>query len=322
MTDKCGDDLIAARRFTNLCQAHMSAIFSGGKLPLLDVITRLSEIQSHAKLMHARSIYRSAQDIIDELTVRKSAQACAASVLVLQKLVRQYEKGLSEIAPIVVPVSKPVDATVKGPAIVTDLAQQKSAARTLTPLVKFAQGKDRAGLVSMIKYVVNETKSAPKKPKSDVVQNVESLLPDLTNHWLRLARSQEKSISVSSALDDISLTSGRMKTLQKAMLHMGELLITQSVENPHKRAAKSLSQSAHLAITGRKSEDQFNILISCEGNLPSADDFKMIAQSMTGIEVTARLEDEDQLIKIQLTGKVCKAGLSSKPAPKLAEAVL
>ncbi len=301
MLDKCGDDLVAARRFMDLCQLHMSEIFSGGKLPLIEVIRRLGEIQSHAKLMHARSIYRSAQDIINELTVHKCPQSCAASVLALQKLIRQYESGLSEIAP-----ARPRKATEAtkpvGTELVYDLARQKRAARNLSPLLKFADDNDRKHLVTLLSLAANES-SAPKRvDKPAKVQKVDIILPSLTNHWLRLARAQEKSISVSSAFDDISIKTETLKVLQNGLKQLGEILISQSVEKPDIRAEKDLSRSAHLAVTGRQTDAGFEMLISCEGPSPRTSDIEHIKSQFEPIGVSTNLVLENKLVRISLSG--------------------
>ncbi len=313
MSQKCGDDLIAARRFTNLCRDHMSEIFSGGKLPLLDVIERLSQIQSQAKLMHARSIYRSAQDVIDDLTRRQCAQACTSSVLVLQKLIHQYETGLSEIAPVAEQVVSKTILNPVGPAVVSELAAQKQARKVLAPLVKFADDKDQQNLISLIKFAANEARPRPVISQSLAKQKIDVILPSLTNHWLRLARTQNKSISVSSAFDSAYLAPGRLKHLQTGLKHFGELLITQSVETPEKREARGLSRSAHLALTARLSGQGLGVLLSCEGIELRSSDFNLIAQTLNkAAGITTEMTFEADLIRLELSNLLLD---SQKPEP-------
>jgi len=306
MADKCGDDLRAARRFMDLCHAHMSEIFSGGQLPMLDVVNRLGEIQSHAKLMHARSIYRSAQEIIDDLTRRRSVQACAGSVLVLQKLIRQYNAGLSEIAPVALQVIRKPKANPAGPAIVSEMAQQKTAAMTLAPLVKFADEAERSSLITLVKLAANQTSSPISNTSAESAEKIDVVLPSLTNHWLRLARTQDKSISVSSALCDGRVRADRLKVLQKGLKGLGELLITQSVEKPEARAARSLSRSAHLAITGSQTGKQLDILVSCEGLAPEQEDIEIISSMLAEIDMKTAVEIDDDLIRVKLSGLACE----------------
>lgn len=336
MKEKCGDDLVAARRFMNLCQGHMSEIFSGGQLPLIDVVHRLSDIQSQAKLMHARAIYRSAQNVIDELTLRKCPQSCAASALVLQKLIRQYETGLSEIAPVKIHPSeikvsaakKPLSSNPVGTDIVYDFTLQKMAADTLAPLVKFSDGKDRDNLVSLLDLAANEARprtqnsnpAAKTTPKISKSQKIDIILPSLTNHWLRLARTQGKSISVSSAIDDALVKTETLKTLHIGLKKLGEVLISQSVEKPDVRAGKELSRSAHLAITGRQSAGGFELLASCEGVAPRAEDIALVKAILQSIDITATLESDEQLVRVEFSGLVVEGAQPIKK--KVVEAAL
>lgn len=315
MSLKCGDDLIAARRFTNLCQDHMSKIFSGGELPLLDVIQRLSEIQSHAKLMHARSIYRSAQDVINDLTGRRSVQACAGSVLVLQRLIRQYETGLSQIAPVTAQAARTHSQDNFGPKIVTDFSALEWSKKVLEPLIQFADEEDQKKLTSLINLAISRPVKAEKTDLVNVTQHSETvrrvasstqkidvILPSLTNHWLRLARTQNKSISVSSSMDDVQIDSDRLKHLHTGLKHLGELLVSQSVEQPDKREARDLSRSAHLALTARLSGQDLAVLLSCEGAEPRTDDFNLIAETLKKtVGIKAQLTYDSDLIRIELS---------------------
>ncbi len=267
MTEATGDDLIAARRFMNLCQSNMSEIFSGHKIPFSDVIMRLADIQSQAKLMHARSIYRSAQTVIDDLTRRQSVSECVGSVLTLQNLIRQYDEGLTEISPKKAKTN-PVNAQKapgKGPAIISDLSQQTEAAKILGPLIKFADKPDQKNLISLLSRAAND-KPKQKKP---VKRKVGVIMPSLTNHWLRLARTNQKSISVSVASDDVNIDVETLKALQSIILRVGNSLVQDCVSTPEIRAAQNISRSAHLAVTTRLDNDSLNILVSCEGKLPS-----------------------------------------------------
>jgi len=301
MSDKCGDDLIAARKFMNLCRDHMSEIFSGGQIPVLDVVDKLGEIQSHAKLMHARSIYRSAQDVIDDLTGRRNVQSCAGSVLVLQKLIRQYERGLSEIAPVAKQVIRQVRENPVGLAVISELSQQKQAAETLRPLVKFAAPEDRQDLNTLLKLAANEARPAARK-SSVTNQKIDVILPMLTNHWLRLARTQGKSISVSSCLDDMEMDRTGLWQLQAGLKHLGELLISQSVETPDIRESRSLSRSAHLALTARQTDGGLEVLLSCEGQSPRDSDFALISETLEkSAGYKPHIHMEDNLIRIEMT---------------------
>jgi len=302
MTQQCGDDLIAARRFTDLCHTHMSEIFSGGQLPLTDVLGRLDEIKTEAKSLRARSIYKTAQTVIDDLTGRRSVAACAGSVLVLQKLIQQYEGGLSEIAPVMHRREKVVKAAVNGPAIISDMARQREAVQTLSPLIKFAGKDDQANLVTLVNLAANSAGGSQEIPGK---QRIDIIMPGLTNHWLRLARAQSKSISVSAALDEALLETGALKKIQKQIKLLGEILISQSIELPEKRADKGLSRSAHMAITAKQSDKMMHILISCEGAAPRNVDINPIITNLEDVAGQARLLIETDLLKFEIRDIPC-----------------
>ena len=311
MSDNLGDDLIAARRFMNLCQANMSEIFSGKAMPVTDVMMRLGDIQSQAKLMHARSIYRSAQRVVEDLTVRKSAQNCVTSVLNLQKLIGQYEAGLSEIAP--KPANRKSEVVTKstsvntGPIIISDLSAQKEAAKTLGPLVQLADGKDQKNLVRLLSLAAND---APRKPKKEL-RNFDVIMPNLTNHWLRLARANHKNISVSVAAADVVVDIDTLKALQTGLSELGSKLVLNCVEDPKRRASKSLSESAHLAVTCQTSGEFIDILLSCEGILPDALSFEKIKTAVSKLGGKFLITVSEGVIKAEIL-RLPSKGMATK----------
>jgi len=298
MTETTGDDLIAARRFINLCQSNMFEIFSGKKLPLSDVVTRLIDIQSDAKLMRARSIFRAAQTVIDDLTQRQSVSECVNSVLTLQNLIRQYESGLSEIVPR--STSKAVPKSVvkprSGPAIISDLARQTEAAKIMGPLIKYADKNDQKNLISLLSKAANDKPRAAIKSK----QKFDVIMPNLTNHWLRLARANDKSISVSVAADDVNVDASILKDIQSVLLKLGNALVMDCVATPEARAAQQLSQSAHMAVTTRMKEDGLDILISCEGDLRPDSLNPEIEAGINSLGGQFTLSEEPNLVRAEM----------------------
>jgi len=308
MTETCGDDLIAARRFMDLCQSHMSEIFSGGEIPMADVVTHLDEIQSRAKLMKARSIYKSAETVIKDLTKRRSVTACASSVLVLQKLIRQYETGLSEIAPVSRPLSeRPVVDLPFGPELVSELTRQKTAAEILTPLVKFADPDNHPSLLKLVSMAANQSRAG--KTVSETLsetpsesERLDMMMPSITNHWLRLSRTQNKSISVSTALDEAFIKVSRLKALQGQVKFLGETLVAQSVERPDVRAEKDLNRSAHIAVTGRISGKTYEFSISCEGLEPAQSSIAIINDALRKAGMQTYSNYQSGRFKFDITG--------------------
>lgn len=296
MANTGGDDLVAARRFMNLCRLHMSDMFSGGQLPMTDVVSRLTEIQDHAKIMHARSIYKSAQSVIKNLSGHKPPVDCTSSVLVLQKLIQQYDKGLSEIAPPTQRRAKPVKSNPVGADVLSDLTRQIETAKTLAPLIKFADKDDRKGLIKLVSLAANHS----KKPAQKQSENVKVILPSLTNNWLREARTQGKSISVSSSIDDALIKKDILNAVQSNLRALGNVLIARSIETPDQLEAQGLSRSAHLAITGRLSRGTMKLLLSCKGQQISDEHLNPISERIRAAGLTPYLDFKGDLIRFEI----------------------
>ncbi len=324
MAEKCGDDLIAARRFMNLCRNHMSEMFSGGEVPMEDVVMRLSEIQSQAKLMRARYIYKSAQTVIDDLTRHRSPTDCASSVLVLQKLINQYESGLSEIAPQISPVVKSEKTNPVGPAIVSELTRQIETARTLVPLIKYANKEDRPSLFKLVNLAANRGKADSKTqvysrknmiPRAGLVSDLEQfdvILPALTNGWLREARSQGKSISVSSACDDALVASDILNKIQSGLRGFGEILISESVGTPETLEAKGLSRSAHMAVTARFKQKTLTVLLSCGGQGFEEGLAQSIVKDLRACGLSPYLDFQEDIIRLEIRNIPARPAIPSE----------
>ncbi len=300
MTRNSGDDLVAARRFTNLCQKHMSEMFFGTSLPANDVLDRLGDIQSHAKLMHARAIYRAAQNVVDDLTFTRSDETCAASVLCLQKLISQYEAGLDELAPNADSVPSEVKTHIRqvetaaqtdrpepiGANLVSDMAAQKTAKDILGGLIQYADGADQKILRSLINLASND--ELPKTvPVSIQRDKIDVIMPAITNHWLRIARCQDKSVSVSFMSDEAMLDRDVLKTLRAGLQDLGETLISNVVETAKARKDRGLNQTAHLSVTARKGSAGYVVSTRCSGEMPA--DFEMPVLDASLAEQGARL---------------------------------
>ena len=298
MVEKCGDDLIAARRFTNLCTGHMREIFSGGSLPLTDVITRLADIQSQAKIMQARAVYKSAQTVIDDLTKKCSVEACAGSVLVLQRLIRQYETGLNEVMPQVTATTvKPKTQTHPRPiSPINDRVEQSQAAAILKPLIKFADPNEQVHLVSLLSLAANDQVSKPKVRSN----KIDSIMPSLTNNLLRRARTDGKSVSISYASDNSALDETILNQLQAQLESAGNTLIQTCVGTPSSRQEKGQSQSAHLAITSKADGDKLGVLISCDGVAAHALEGDMVLPSLAELGVQSMISVKDGLTRFEI----------------------
>ncbi len=298
MVEKCGDDLVAARRFMNLCSNHMREIFSGGSLPLTDVINRLADIQSQAKIMQARAVYKAAQTVIDDLTKRCSVEACAGSVVALQGLIRQYETGLNEIVPKIIPaIVKPVMNFENSNILpMAENVRQKQAAQILKPLVKFADPAEQVPLVQLLSYAANDQVAKPKLRRS----KIDAIMPGLTNNLLRLARTDGKSVSISYASDESLLDQAVLNLLQNQIENMGKAMIKHCVETPLSRQEKGQSQSAHLAITSRINGDRLDVLVSCDGVSSQTFEGTDLISALAELGAQSLVSTKDGLTRIEI----------------------
>lgn len=296
MVENCGDDLVAARRFMNLCRGHMSEMFSGGKLPMEDVVARLSEIQDQAKKMQAKYIYNSAQTVINDLTERRTPGACTSSVLVLQKLIQQYDSGLTELAPASTRTTEPEKTNPVGPIVISELTRQIESAKILAPLIKFADQDDREGLIKLVSLAANRS----HKPAKPDYESFDVIVPALTNRWLRDARTQGKSISISSGCDAALVKADVLNKVQSFLHGLGEILISRSVEVPEKLEARGLSRSAHMAVTARLSQKSLTVLLTCRGRDVDSDLIEDISRDIRAAGFSPFLDLQGDIIRFEI----------------------
>jgi len=162
-----GDDLTAARRFCNTVRSDMSALIDGvcaRPCAAPDVLIRsLDSIQSGAKQLKARSIFRAAQTVVNAVNDRAPIPTVQGRILSLNKLIAQYETGLNDIAP------RPANGVLADddlPALLptgeTDLDARYNAARdALAPMMGLSRkGPERDNLVSLANFSDAELKDA------------------------------------------------------------------------------------------------------------------------------------------------------------------
>jgi len=172
-----GDDLTAARRFCNTVRSDMSALIDGvcaRPCAAPDVLIRsLDSIQSGAKQLKARSIFRAAQTVVNAVNDRAPIPTVQGRILSLNKLIAQYETGLNDIAP------RPANGVLADddlPALLptgeTDLDARYNAARdALAPMMGLSRkGPERDNLVSLANFSDAELK--------DTVNRFEKLQAD------------------------------------------------------------------------------------------------------------------------------------------------
>ncbi|MEM7729546.1 MAG: hypothetical protein AAF311_09755 [Pseudomonadota bacterium] len=240
-----GDDLARARLFTLKAGAAMSAIVeadrdaasSGRKAPGRDPLwlcERLSVIQREAKRARARAVYRSAQDalsLIQRCNVHMPIDWTRVDgrLFVLNKLLAQYENGLSELerllpAPRTAHAKpdhgKPETASPFDPA-------HQIAKDTLRCLLPHADATERAALERLIdmdppapagtaqqgpqplaKTVAQEEARQDEIEALPKADRLEWIMPDLVQRLLETGRQYGKLFSVSHTLDEVLIEAG------------------------------------------------------------------------------------------------------------------
>lgn len=262
MTINLGDDLTAARRFSDECLDTLSSLISGGERSGDAIINALEDIQSQATDLKARSIRIAARVAIEDLAHSHSPANRSGSLLALNKLVHQYTQGLNQIAP-----SAQLHPVLSAQILQDDARNMQTARETLAPLKHLAKpGAETAAITALLNLSPIDLQSASPKPADlfDVI------MPAVTGESLRKARHSKKSVSVSYATDEIFMGSRLSKTLETALAALCKGLVERCVEVPLRRQNQGLSGTAHIAITARRNAGTFDVIVTSEGPIPNA----------------------------------------------------
>lgn len=261
-----GDDLAAARRFSNLCHETMSTLVATNCEPKSEALDALEIVQVQAKYIQALAISRAARSTMDELTAATPQTRGLGSLLALNKLIRQYTDGLDEIAP--EDVFNPIALEERLEAYIA--TQQTELERAHDVLVSI-KSLVRPGIeASAIDALLTLANFEPVTIETDTRIEFDSVMPAVTNETLRSARHAGKSVSVSYAADDMLITPEFSLALQSAIIAICDQLVHRCVEAPLRRKNQGLSGAAHIAVTARKHGQCFDMLLTCEGPLPKA----------------------------------------------------
>lgn len=288
-----GDDLMAAQRFINLCDDHVQSLIKGQVTNNKSRLELIEQIKQEAETSKARAIYRMADQFAQDLTFDPSGRRSAGSLLALNKLVCQYRIGLEDIS-------------IKGPEVRSVEINQlfNQAVSTLNPLIQLADPGQQSALKRLTLWQM------PPHPE-DIPRYFHDFMPDLTDELLRLARQQEKSVSVSFSADKQPMSADVYASVKQAILFIGRELICQTIEIPAKRSAKGLSRSGHIAITARQDKSVMHVLLTCKGRLPAKawlNDKTMSALSNFGAR--SGFDRQDDLISVALADIQYKTAMS------------
>ena len=92
-----GDNLKAASRFVSQSIASLDHLMTTDTLNHVSAIDQLADLQSRAKAMRARSIYRAAQTAVDMIHNGDEPQRVQSEFHTIRSLVEQYKSGLDEV---------------------------------------------------------------------------------------------------------------------------------------------------------------------------------------------------------------------------------
>jgi len=247
-----GDNLTEARDFVTSAMLSMDILLSDARLNTALTQSTLKEIQSAAKSLHARGIYRAAQSVLDCYLCAYSQPKIDGRLMALYKLVAQYGEGLDEIAPAVTPET----LASQQDALDTRYAAAREA---LIPLIKFA-GDTAPALQRLAGLTVNQ----PAK-LNDPQVSFESLMPDVTNSALRAARTQGKSVSVSYAADGLAVANSQVEAVRGQLEDIVTQLVRTRIASPNSRAAKGLPRGGHIDISAKETSKGLDICVECDG---------------------------------------------------------
>lgn len=92
-----GDSLKAASRFVSQSMDSLDHLMAAEPLNYVSAIDQLSTLQSGAKAMRARSIYRAVQTAVDMIHKGDTSQRVQSEFTLIRSLVEQYKSGLDEV---------------------------------------------------------------------------------------------------------------------------------------------------------------------------------------------------------------------------------
>ena len=255
-----GDDLKQARKFVTAAMSDMDILLSEARREPDLAQAALRRVQSGAKSLQARGIYRAAQTALEAYERSMPQAKIDGRLMALYKLTVQYGEGLDEIAPAASVVSDDSDAASPGP----NMQSRFDAARgILIPLLPFA-GKTAPALQYLADLSLADIATAPRTFSSPDV-SFESLMIDVTNTALRTARTHGKSVSVSYAAGELSVRSSQVEEIRAQLENAVEHLVKTHIETPERRAAKGLSRSGYIDITAKDGPNGLDILVICDG---------------------------------------------------------
>ena len=262
MSDRMiGDDLEAARRFTDMCQTHIFALLSDEKTTRDETSTKLKEIRTSARQMSARSIARMAETALNDIKGQShEPKHYQGSLLSLNKLIFQYAQGLDEVYHV------KIAKTVTRKSAVTDKSPAEyrldfmKACDVLRPLLKFTATEAEKQSLEKIADIRLQSDNGTQTTTLD------TLMPAITNELLRYTRRRGKALSISHGYEDLRIDKELGAQLSTIIVELCQALIDQSLETQKVRHQADKSGAGHMAFTANRNPQGFDLFITCEGH--------------------------------------------------------
>ena len=185
-------------------------------------------------------------------------------------------------------------------------APLQEARSTLEPLIQFAPEGDQESLQRLTALYgqenLGETPGETEASQSTTVE-FESLMPELTNQVLTMARHTGKTVSISYAANGIRLGAKMAEKLRPALLDMCGLLVNRSLETADVRRKRGESGAGHITIMASLSSGKIDIEIECTGrDLPLSECKTPQCQALLEVGGQMKAERKDDRFQLTLNG--------------------
>ena len=260
-----GDNLTEAAQYSTSAMADMDILLADTRLDAQAARPALMRVQNGAKSLSARAIIRASQRVIDGYDNANSQPKIDGRIMALYKLIVQYDRGLAEIMGGEKTQAMPANITLPAENIpTTPKTAPRDAQKTLVSLLPFA-GEHRQILERLLE--LNEPIDV--QAQAPITLSFESLMADVTNEALRLARTQGKSISLSYAAQGVELSEVQAEATRLALHATISRFISNKIDSPPTRRANGLPRSGHIDVSAQPTMNGMSsepiIVVSCDG---------------------------------------------------------
>lgn len=248
-----GDDLDKACQFAMTTLTDMDLLLSDYRLDSKPAIKTLLAIQVEARKMQARGIYRAAQSVIESYRNQHKQPKIDGRLMILYKLVVQYNEGVEEIMPLL--PAAPSNDTLRHHARQPSYDEAKAMLRELMPLA----GAQRGPLERLMSL------GSPAPVVTTPQVSFESLMPEITDSALREARGHDKSVSISYAAEHLFIEDSQVERVRTELSKLIGRLVRHKIQTPEQRQNAGLPRSGHIDVSAAQGKTGLSIAVLCEG---------------------------------------------------------